>query len=355
MSQLISFTPAHLRLGVRAAVAALASYALSLGVGLENGYWAVITSVLVVQSTVGASLSIAVERALGTLVGGIVGVGGALLVGTSLSLNFVALACGILLTSTLAARSSAFKLAPVTVAIVLLAIPTDADPMRPAMFRLLEIGIGGVVGVLSALLVLPARAVSLLQENCADAVRQCAILLAVGRDGLLGGPYGPEVLGSHSVSIRKALRTADTRAKEARAERRFADQMDPTPIVRSCRRLWHSVIILLRSASHPLPDFMKAQIETQLHAAVEDLCDYMVVIARQLEGADADEETALKAHASVSELEARAAELNAEGKLDPATGPDLTSLFAAISACTHVRDNLDDLSTRLADKVSAQR
>ncbi len=340
---------AHVRLGVRAAVAALASYGLGLAVGLEHGYWAVITAVLVVQATVGASLSIALERSMGTLVGGIVGVIGAMLVIPVPHLNFVALALGILLTSTLAARSSAFKLAPVTVAIVLLAVPTHADPLMPALMRLLEIGLGGVVGVLSALLILPARAVFLLHSNCADAVRHCATLLAVGRDGLLGGPFGPEVLGTYSVNIRKALRAADTLAKEARAERRLADHIDPAPVVRSCRRLWHSVIILLRSAGHPLPDFMKGQIAPHLNCAVNDLCAYMEAIALQLEGHVADEETALKAHASVSELETRAAELNAAGMLDPATGPDLTSLFAAISACTHVRDNLAELATRLAD------
>lgn len=348
-------TPAHLKLGVRACVAALAALGLSTLIGLPHGYWVVLTAVLVVQSTVGASLSIAIERALGTLVGGVVGVTGALLAGPDPDMTLVMLTIGILLTSTLAARSTAFKLAPVTVIIVLLADPTHATPLVSALSRLLEIGLGGIVGVLSALLILPARALFFLFPNCAEAVRHCSTLLVMGRDGLLGRPFEPERVDGVSARIRTALRAADGRAREARAERRWSAHADPAPVVRSCRRLWHSVIILLRSAGHPLPAPMAEKIGPDLDEAVAALCAYMEMLALRLEGHDPDEQIALTAGQSVAALEARAERLNADGVLDHATGADLTALFAAISACTHVHINLDELATRLTDLSVQER
>lgn len=348
-------TTAHLKLGVRACVAALVAHGLATLIELPHGYWAVLTAVLVVQSTVGASLSIAVERTLGTLVGGVVGVAGALLAGPSQNMTFLMLTIGILLTSTLAARSAAFKLAPVTVVIVLLADPSHAMPMVSALFRLMEIGLGGIVGVLSALLIMPARALFFLFPNCAEAVRHCSTLLVMGRDGLLGRSFEPARVDGLSARIRTALRAADTRAREARAERRWSAHADPAPVVRSCRRLWHSVIILLRSAGHPLPAPMAEKIGPDLDEAICALCAYIEMLARRLEGQEADEQVAITAGLSVAALEARAERLNAEGVLDHATGADLTALFAAISACTHVHINLDELATRLTDLSVQER
>ncbi|MGQ3675231.1 FUSC family protein [Xanthobacter sp. TB0139] len=341
--------PAHLKQGLRACIAALVAFGVGTALQLPNSYWAVLTAVLVVQSTVGASLSVAIERTLGTLVGGVVGVAASVLAGTSQPLTFLALALGILITSTLAARSSAYKLAPVTVVIVLLAEASHASPWISALFRLMEIAIGGMAGVLCAVLILPARALIFLFPHCAEAVRNCARLMTLGRDGLLGHPYFPDTVDALNSRTRTVLRAADGRAKEAHTEQRWSGQMDPAPVVRSCRRLWHSVIIMLRNAERPLPETLRTHIGPELDRAVQALCAYMEALSAHMEDGPMDMDAGMAARISVEALEARADSLNAAHALDAASGADLTALFATISACTHVRNNLEDLALRLTE------
>ena len=341
--------PAHARLGLRAAVAAVAAYAIAYFLDLPNGYWAVLTAILVVQSSIGASLSTAIDRLLGTFAGGIIGVVCAMAAGPSLWLTFLALAIGILIASTLAARLPSYKLAPVTVAIVLLSDPTHAQPLISGLRRVFEIGVGGVVEVICALLVFPARALLYLFPHCAVALEACAELMEMGRDGVLGRPWDHSQLDGLNNKVRATLRAADQRVAEARAERagRLANHPDPAPVVRSCRRLWHSVIILLRSARQPLPAPLAERMSPKLDAAVSALCALMRALAGEMRGqGNADPSAALVAAAA---LESEGEHLAADGGLDHASGATLTVLFGAVSACTQVSQNLVDLSARLAE------
>ncbi|MEP9350232.1 FUSC family protein [Xanthobacter sp. KR7-225] len=348
---------AHLKLGLRATVAAVAAYGLAYFLALPNGYWAVLTAILVVQSTLGASLSVAVDRALGTVVGGVIGVAAADLVGPSVPLTFLALGVGVLLTSTLAARFASFKLAPVTVGIVLLSDPSHAEPLLSGLHRVLEIAVGGVVGVACAILILPERALVNLFPYCATALRLSASLLEHGRDGMLGRGLDPAALDRLNAGVRKALRAADARIADARAERagRLASHADPAPVVRTCRRLWHSVIILLRGADQPLAEPLASRLAPHLDAAVAALRAHIDALATRLEGGVAEGfgQTVGAARSAVAALEAEAERLNAEGALDAASGETLAALFAAVSACAHVEENLEDLSARLDEVKGA--
>ncbi len=348
-----SFQPAQMKLGIRATVAALVAYALAYGLDLPNGYWAVLSAILVVQSSIGASLSAAMDRVLGTVAGGIVGVAAAVLAGSSVPLGFALLTLSVFLTSTLAARYPSYKLAPITVVVVMLANPTHVEPWISGIHRVLEIGLGGIVGVAAALFILPARALFYLFPHCASALRLCARLLERGRDGLLGRGLDPAEIDTLNAKARLALRAADSRVAEAEAERRgrLASHPDVTPVVRSCRRLWHSVIILLRSADHPLPEPLAALFAPRLDAAVAALSGFMGALAIRLDG-DAGVDLATPAQAAqiaVAALEAEAERLNAAGAFDDASGAALAGLFAAVSTCSQAVENLNDLAARLKE------
>lgn len=341
--------PAHLRLGVRAAVAAVVADLLAVFLHLPNGYWAVITAILVVQSSIGASLSVAADRVLGTVLGGVIGVACALVAGASAPLTFTLLGLGIIVTSTVAARFPSYKLAPVTVAIVLLSDPTHAQPIISGFHRVFEIAVGGVVGLACALLVFPARALRHLFPFCATALEDCAALMETGRDGILGRPWDPARVQGLNDDARVVLRAADKSAEEARAERagRLASHPDPAPVVRSCRRLWHSVIILLRSTQKPLPTSLAARMAPSLDKAVDAQAALMRALAAEMRGAGrADPAAATSAAAA---LESESARLSAEGALDAVDGATLSALFGAVSACINVAQNLVDLSARLAE------
>lgn len=350
---------AHLKLALRATIAGLAAYVLAYGLALPNGYWSVLTAVLVVQATLGASLSVALDRALGTVAGGVVGVAGALLAGPSQTLTFLALAGALFITAALAARSASFKLAPVTVIIVMLADPAHAQPWVAGLHRVFEIALGGVVGMVCAILILPERALSRLFPYCATALRLSAGLLELGRDGLLGRGLDPSALDRLNGGVRVALRAADARIAEVRAEQvgRLTGHADPAPVVRSSRRLWHSVIILLRSADRPLDVRAAELVAPALEAAVAALGATMRALGDRLDGKTVPGLDALAqtAQAAVAGLEARAEQLNTEGAFGRVGGETLTALFSAVSACVHLRENLDDLSARLDEALAAER
>lgn len=349
-SLLAGFTRNHSRLGLRATVAAICAYGLALAFHLPNGYWAVLSAVLVVQSSLGASLAVATDRALGTVAGGVIGVVCAILAGPSLPLTVLLLAAGVFIGSTLAARSSSFKLAPVTVCIVMLSDPIHADALVSGLHRVMEIVLGGMVALACSLVVLPARALAYLFPYGAAVLEASARLAELGAGGLLGRGLDPATVDTLNAKTRAALRAADARVTEARAERagRLASHPDPAPIVRTCRRLWHSVIILLRSADTPLPTPLAERIGPALDAAVAALATHMRAVAAEMRGG-ATAGTAPAMVAAVAALESEAEQLNATGALDAATGPTLTALFAAVSACGQMRENLEDLAARLGE------
>src|ERR1039458_3273276 len=65
---------ADLRLALRVTVAGLISFTLGHLIGLPQTYWAVLTSVIVMQSNVGGSVRATLDRLVGTLGGAVWGV-----------------------------------------------------------------------------------------------------------------------------------------------------------------------------------------------------------------------------------------------------------------------------------------
>ncbi|MGU3495209.1 FUSC family protein [Xanthobacteraceae bacterium A53D] len=354
------FDLAHLRLASRATVAALTAYGIAWVFDLPHGYWAVLSAILVVQSSLGASVAIATDRALGTVAGGIIGVMLALVAGPSPQLTVILLAAGTLLTALLAAYRPSFKLAPVTVTVVMLSDPTHAQPVIAGLQRVLEIGLGGIVGVVCALFVFPTRALFLLFPNAADAIDNSAALLEQASAGLLDGTLDPAEMDRLNAATRASLRAADLRVGEARRERAgwLAGTPDAAPVVRNCRRLWHSVIILLRVADRPLPDTLSPHVRPVLLAALHALATECRDIAESLRsgtpvGFGAPSNSADAMAAAITALQSEMDRTGTAGLLK-ADGTSLTRLYTAVGGCVQVHENLVELRAHLAAYRAAQ-
>lgn len=351
--------PAHFKLGLRAALAGLVAYVVGFGLDLPNAYWAVLTAVLVVQATIGASLSVALDRALGTVAGGVIGVLAATLAGVREPYLLIGLGIALFLASSLSARSASFKLAPPTVVIVMLTDPGHVEPWVSGLHRIMEIGVGGVIGMACSLLILPERALLRLFPHCATALRICGQLTDIGGAGILGRGVDAGAIDRLNSGARVALRAADARITEALREQvgRFSGTADPAPVVRSCRRLWHSVIILLRSADRPMAAAVAERFGPAVDAAVTALSAQMGAMADRLEGvAVADYKArAAAVRDAVAALEAQAERLNAEGGLEAAGADTLTAVFTAVSACNHMAENLEDVAARFDELQAALR
>jgi uncharacterized membrane protein YccC len=345
----------EIRLAVRVAVAGVLAFALAQFLDLAQGYWAVLTAVIVMQASVGGSLKATLDRLTGTLGGAVYGAviatlvprGGALSLGLALALSLAPLAL-------VAALDARFRVAPITAVIVLLSPTGQAvSPIAFTIDRVLEIGLGSVVALAVSLLVLPARAHGLLAETTSRLLTLLAEFLGVVLGGLAKGADKPAIFRLQ-VATRKMLGTLETAAEEAKRERRsyLTDDPDPDPIVRTSLRLRNDLIMIARAAMEPLG----APLASRLSPALEDLSQAGAAFLRDIAAAFATRtppplleslEAALRTYLG------EVAALRREGVLRELPAETLSQLFALGFALEQLHQDLKDLANRAAEFARA--
>ena len=260
---------AQLKLAVRMTVASLAAFTLCRLLGLSQSYPAVLTAVIVMQGSVGASLKAMLDRLLGSLGGAVWGVVVLLVLppsdGLSLGITFTVALVPLAL---LAALKPAYRAAPVT-AIILLLTPSNAvTPEAQAIQRVLEIGLGGIVAMAVALLVLPARAHEGMAEAAGRAIGKMGDLAAIVMKGL-SGESDPDAIQSLHDDIRIALAQAEAAGEDATRERAtyLSASPDPQSMLRTLRRLRNDFAAVGRTAAEPLPEPLRPLTEPASRAA----------------------------------------------------------------------------------------
>lgn len=126
----------------RMTAAALATFALAVALGPPQGFWAVVTALIVTQGNVGGSLKAAGERFAESVFGAVYGGAVAFVIphGDVLG-RAVALVVAVAPLSVLAAASAGFRVAPITAIIVLLGIAgATLGPLEFAIERIVEVG-----------------------------------------------------------------------------------------------------------------------------------------------------------------------------------------------------------------------
>jgi uncharacterized membrane protein YgaE (UPF0421/DUF939 family) len=131
----------------RTSIAALISLVVARLFRLPEAYWAAITTIIVTQSTLGAALTVSKQRLAGTAIGAVLGA----LTATYVGSNAMAFAAGVfmcgLICSELRIEQAAYRYAGITLAIVMLAVRTEA-PWIIAIHRFLVISIGIAVALI---------------------------------------------------------------------------------------------------------------------------------------------------------------------------------------------------------------
>lgn len=264
---------AEMRQALRVVIAVVLTFAVVKIFGLPQGWWAVITALLVVQASVGGSLKAALDRLLGTLAGAFYGALVAIVIPPASDIGLAtAIALAILPLAFLAAVNPIFRVAPVTAIIVMLPVyGAPSDPLVSATDRVLEIIIGNIVALAVTLVFLPTRAHGQLREAAARVARLNADLMERLIDGLTRNQGRQSVPPLHA-RIRAALKQAETAAEEAARERRMrvSDDPDPEPVVRTLYRLRHDLVMVGRAAAKPLPAATLAELGPFLSTAHQD-------------------------------------------------------------------------------------
>lgn len=340
----------ELRLALRSTVAGLIAFAIGHALGLPQAWWAVLTAVVVMQTTLGASLKATLDRLLGTLGGAVWGVVGAVVVPrTGLVSLGVSLAVALAPVALLAALRPAYRMAPVTAIIVVLgAQGQQSDAIRSATDRLLDVGLGGVVALLVALVVLPVRAHGLLTEAAARALDVMAEQIVVLMEGL-GAVADPVALEQMRSRTRDTVARAEAVAEEAARERahHLTGAPDPESLLRTLRRLRHDLTMIERATAVPLPDPVRTELAQPAARAAAEIATFLRA-ARAALVAPPARPSLDGVGRTLDDYATAMAELRRQGVMRELSGEAAERVFGLAFALEQLRSNLGDLADRVS-------
>lgn len=245
----------EIRHAIRVSAAVGAAFTLATLLRLPQGYWAVFTAVIVVQASLGATITASIERFLGTVVGAVAGAGAAYFHVKWPELGGLILCVTVALLSFLVSMRPALKVAPVTAVIMLIGgTTTHLDPLVAAFFRVSEITVGSLVGVAATLLIFPARA----HASVVGGVQKIAGLQAhILEDYVLTlrGLAGPTDHLKAQDDLRAALAKLQAAMTEADRESatRLSDRSVSDALPRTLWRLRNDTVMVGRTLREPLP------------------------------------------------------------------------------------------------------
>ncbi|MGA7740476.1 MAG: FUSC family protein [Polyangia bacterium] len=132
---------------LRTTVAAMASFLVARWFGLPESYWASVSTLIVMQSTVGAAWAVSKDRLAGTALGAAAGG----ILATDAAENVALFGVGLFALGVLCAilrlRRSAYRYAGITLAIVMLIVRTQPAWII-AFHRFIEISVGIAIGLI---------------------------------------------------------------------------------------------------------------------------------------------------------------------------------------------------------------
>ncbi len=276
---------AQLALAVRVTVAAAAAYAIASALHLLLPLWAVLTSLIVTQMSVGRSLKATRDYMLGTIGGAIYGGAIAVLIPHSGEADLLALlVLAVAPLAFIAAINPSLNAATVTAVIVLL-VPTmsHVNPLTSTIDRVSEVAVGAITGLLVSFLVLPSRAHSQIQVNASRLLELIAEAFAELLAGLTRGRDN-DALHRIQDGIGAALVSLNATGAEAERERnaRLSSGPDTGPLLRTILRLRHDVVMIGRATVVPLPSNLQARLAAPLSDVSKAIAHYLRSAAARL-------------------------------------------------------------------------
>jgi hypothetical protein len=335
----------QLSLAVRLAVAAVAAYAIARALHLMLPLWAVLTSLIVTQMSVGRSLKATRDYMLGTVGGAVYGGAIAMLIPHSGEGGLLAL---LVLTvapmAFIGAINPSLSAATVTAVIVLL-VPAmnHANPLDSTIDRLFEVTVGALTGLVVSFLVLPSRAVSQIRISAAELLE---LLAAAFAELLAGLTRGLDNDALHRIQDGIGTAMAGLHATGLEAERERATHLstgpDTGPLLRTIQRLRHDVVMIGRASVVPLPANVQARLARPLSDVSSAIVGYMHAAAASLrDGSGAVDiqpvDAALQAYS------AEVAALRSEGMIRGVPVDVAERFFALGFSLEQMRQNLNDL------------
>ncbi len=169
---------AYLRHGLKTGLACLIAYEGSRAMGLPYGFWAVISTVIVMQVYVADSVRMCLYRFFGTAMGAIIGITAIWLFPPGDLWNDLAIFLTLGFCAFMTRYSPRYRMAAITVSVVFVGSfgsPTE-ERILYACWRLLEITVGVGTAFLVSILIFPERLEAHLMERLDTQMSQAATL-----------------------------------------------------------------------------------------------------------------------------------------------------------------------------------
>jgi uncharacterized membrane protein YccC len=336
---------AKLGLSLRVTVSAVLTLAIAHLLDLRLALWAVLTAVILTQMSVGRSLKATTDYLVGTL-------GGALYAGAVGALiphaNEPALSANLAITlapvALVAAANTRFSAAPFTAVMVFLApTVTHLGPIASAFERVVEVAVGGIVGLAVSFTVVPVHTYELVNKAAGRMLK----LMAQGLPELVRGltrSLDEEANLRIQGAIGGALIRLNGIVVDGKNERIMflAAEPDQDPLLRTLRRLRHDFVMIGRTAVVPLPKAFQVRLGPVLARVSETAADYLhahgaALVARQ-RPASRD-----VVEAAFSDYAAEMVELRREDLMRDLPIDVVERIFALSFALEQLRHNLGDL------------
>jgi len=266
---------AQLRQAARVAIGTAFTYAAASLLDLPQGYWAVFTVIIVMQGSIASTLGAATDRLVGTIAGALIGAVAIIAIQHGDATKGVALTLVVAVTAFAAAKRPQLKTAPVTAAIMLTTQPPGFSTEIFVIHRVLEIALGGVIGVATSVLVFPARSQPLVIARAATAMAGMQRLLGRLADGIERGE--PLSLADEHAGLRTTLTAVEQAAGDAERERASGLAYGATspPIARALWRVRNDLVLVWRALDEPLPATVAEHIAAPAAALLRAEADHL--------------------------------------------------------------------------------
>jgi uncharacterized membrane protein YccC len=307
----------------------------------------------VTQGSVGRSLRATIDYLLATLGGVVYGGTIAVLVPHASEIALLAvLALAVAPLAFVAAVNARLAAAPITAIIVLL-LPTitHTSALASAYDRLLEVSVGGAMGLIVSFLLLPSRAHGQALAAAAQTLEEMASVL---RALIAGLAQGLDVDALHRIQdgVGLSLVRLNALAIEAEHERSAGIGAEPAtgPLLRTLLRLRHDLVMIGRATLVPLPEEVQSRLRAPLEHAATAMAEFLLASGAALRARRgpppfAAVERGLDAFASHIGV------VRSEG-LTRSLGADAAERFFALGfALEQMRSNCNDLARCVSERA----
>jgi len=194
---------AHVRHGLKTALATILALAAARAMGLHFGYWAALSAVIVMQVSVADSVQMGWYRVTGTAIGAAMGVAAITAFPDTALMNSLALFLAVGLCAFMTRYNSRYRMAAITATIVIMASAGQADRVLFGLERVVEIAIGVACAFAVSVLLWPLRATITLRHRLGAHFAQAADYHVMLVEAYLDrqSPLPPRLLDVFSTAV----------------------------------------------------------------------------------------------------------------------------------------------------------